>query len=106
MALKKQIPIDNNKTAQNEVKSIDKKSVLPSWFFSFGFVRMVVLFNVRFVAIPVSNSVLGPSWGGALCLMLAAVVPLFVAVARKPSWPNAREMCFSMIYGFFSVASP
>ena len=94
---------DNNKIAQNESEKICKNSVSPGWFISFAFVVMVVLFGLRFVAIPVSNSGLGPFWGGALRLALAAIVLLFVGVARKSALPNARGMFFSLIYGSFSV---
>jgi drug/metabolite transporter (DMT)-like permease len=94
---------ESNKTTQSEDKQIGKNTVLPTGFISFVFVVMVVLFGVRFVAIPFSNSGLGPFWGGSLRLVLAAIVLLFVAVARKPAWPDARGMFFSLIYGFFSV---
>ncbi|MGA2386661.1 MAG: DMT family transporter [Candidatus Bathyarchaeia archaeon] len=94
---------DNNNTPQSEEKQTGKNRDLPRWFVTFGFAVMVVLFGVRFIAIPISNKGIEPFWGGALRLALAAIVLLFVVAARKPAFPNARGMFFSLIYGFFSV---
>jgi drug/metabolite transporter (DMT)-like permease len=94
---------DNNNSAPADNQQHAKSSGLPRWLVSFAFIVMVVLFGVRFVAIPISNQGLEPFWGGALRLVLAAVVLLFVALARKPALPNARGLLLSLIYGFFSV---
>jgi drug/metabolite transporter (DMT)-like permease len=94
---------DHDETTQTESKRHGKKWEPPSWFISFAFVVMVLLFGVRFVAIPVSNQGLEPFWGATLRLALAAIILLVVAFARKPVFPNARGMCFSLIYGFCSV---
>jgi len=93
---------DNNK-AQTDNKQQTKKNELPAWSISFAFAVMVVLFGVRFIAIPVSNQGLEPFWGATLRVALAAIILLAVAFARKPAVPNARGLCFSLIYGFFAV---
>ena len=89
---------------KNKITQIEgKKTVLPTWFISFAFVVMVILFGVRFIAIPISNSGVGPFWGGALRLALAALILLFASVVRKTAWPKTRGLFFSLIYGVFSV---
>jgi len=80
-----------------------KDRELPSWIVSFAFMVMVLLFGVRFVAIPVSNDGLGPFWGGTLRLVLASAIFMFIALARRPALPNAKGVVFSLIYGIFSV---
>ncbi|HMK95720.1 MAG TPA: DMT family transporter [Candidatus Limnocylindrales bacterium] len=91
----------------NSVKTVSeqvgKSSKLPGWLVVFAFAAMVVLFGVRFIAIPVSNSGLDPFWGGALRLVLASLILLFVAFVRRPAFPNMRGLLFSLIYGFFSI---
>jgi len=96
------IMADNNK-AQTDNKQQIKKDGLPPWAVGFAFAVMVVLFGVRFIAIPVSNQGLEPFWGATLRVALAAIILLAVAFARKPAVPNARGLCFSLIYGFFAV---
>jgi len=93
---------DNDK-AQTDSKKQTNKNKLPPWVISFAFAVMVVLFGVRFIAIPVSNQGLEPFWGATLRVALAATVLLAVVFARKPALPNARGLCFSLIYGFFAV---
>ena len=93
---------DNNE-AHTDNQQLGKNSELPRWMISFAFLVMVVLFGVRFVAIPVSNQELAPFWGGALRLVLASLILLFVAFARRPAFPNMRGMLFSLVYGFFSI---
>jgi drug/metabolite transporter (DMT)-like permease len=96
------IMADNNK-AEKDNKQQTKKNEPPPWIVSFAFAVMVVLFGIRFIAIPVSNQGLEPFWGATLRAALAAIVLLAVAFARKPAFPNVRGLCFSLIYGFFAV---
>ena len=93
---------DNNE-AHTDNEQLGKKNELPRWMISFAFAVMVVLFGVRFVAISVSNQELAPFWGGALRLVLASLILLFVAFARRPAFPNMRGILFSLVYGFFSI---
>jgi drug/metabolite transporter (DMT)-like permease len=94
---------DNNNKAQTDNKQPKKNSEFPPWVVSLAFAVMVVLFGLRFVAIPVSNQELAPFWGGALRLVLASLILLFVAFVRRPAFPNMRGISLSLIYGFFSI---
>jgi len=87
----------------NVTQAENHKSRLPPWFIGFAFAVMVVLFGVRFIAIPLSNEGAGPFWGGALRLMLAVAILLLFMLIRKPTVPNARDIMFTVTYGVFGV---
>jgi len=93
----------DNDEAHTDNQQLRKKNELPRWMISFAFAAMVVLFGLRFVAIPVSNQELAPFWGGALRLVLASLILLFVAFALRPAFPSMRGILFSLVYGFFSI---
>lgn len=100
--LRNQTPMrDNPEPHRNEDGKTSRR--LPAWFINVTFVAMVLLFGLRFVAIPVSNQGLEPFWGATLRVALAALVLVIVAAVRKPRLPNARGMLFSLLYGVFSV---
>ena len=58
----------DNDEAHTDNQQLRKKNELPRWMISFAFAAMVVLFGLRFVAIPVSNQELAP-FGVVLCVL-------------------------------------
>lgn len=64
-----------------------------------GFIAMVVLIGLNFVAVRVSNVELAPTWGAALRFGVAAVLLLGLVAARGIPLPRGRALVGAALYG-------
>lgn len=67
-----------------------------------GFVVVVLIGGINFVAVRVSNDELQPFWGAGLRFGLAAVIFVVIALTLRLAWPRGRALAMAALYGVLS----
>ncbi|MBW3584222.1 MAG: DMT family transporter [Euryarchaeota archaeon] len=69
-----------------------------------GFVAIVVLIGLNFVAVRVSNIELAPLWGAALRYVVSALLVVLIMFARRVPFPRGRAFRSSALFGTLNFA--
>lgn len=69
-----------------------------------GFVGMVVLIGLNFVAVRLSNQALAPTWGAALRFALAALILSGLVAGTGKPLPRGRALLGAVLFGSLTIA--